>query len=128
MFSNIFCGYKCAWQTKVGAVVTRYTGPLVSLQLSELGLGVTIAIGAWAVRDVAIKELTYMWGFSIGIFLGWFYPVENMYVNLSRSTVLIAELLLTWLLTPAASFLLSFNSFFSLAVPKHQEAELAGFL
>jgi len=81
--------------TKLGGVVTRRTNPCVSLQLSQVGLGLTTAIGAWAIRDVEVKELSFIWGFSIGIFLGWFYPVENI--------------------------------FFSLAVPKGQEAELAGF-
>ena len=81
--------------TKLGAVVTRRTNPCISLQLSQLGLGLTTVIGCWAVQDVKVKELTFMWGFSIGIFLGWFYPIENMYVTLSRVTFLLTSLLLT---------------------------------
>jgi hypothetical protein len=46
--------------------------------LSELGFGLATAIGAWAVQGVETKELTYLWGFSIGIFLGWFYPCESV--------------------------------------------------
>jgi len=81
--------------TKSGAFVTRYTNPCVSLGLSELGLALAVVIGAWAVQGVETKELTYIWGLTIGFFLGWFYPAENL--------------------------------FFSMVVPKDQEAELSGF-
>jgi MFS-type transporter involved in bile tolerance (Atg22 family) len=63
-------------------VATRWTDPKISLILSELGLALAVAIGVWAVQGVKVKELTYIWGFSIGIFLGWFYPTENVFFSL----------------------------------------------
>jgi MFS-type transporter involved in bile tolerance (Atg22 family) len=81
--------------TKAGAFITRKTNPNISLQLAQLGCAAAIIIGCWIVQDVEVKERTYPWGFSIGFFLGWFYPMENV--------------------------------FFSLVVPKNQEAEFAGF-
>jgi len=80
--------------TKGGAFITRKTNPNISLQMAQLGCASAIIIGCWLVQDVEIKERTYPWGFSIGFFLGWYYPLENV--------------------------------FFSLAVPKNQEAEFAG--
>mmetsp|Transcript_10757 Transcript_10757/g.22750 ORF Transcript_10757/g.22750 Transcript_10757/m.22750 type:complete len:353 (+) Transcript_10757:835-1893(+) len=64
--------------TKVGMVFTQKTNPKFSYLISQIGLGLVVAIGAWAVQGVEVKELTYMWGFSIGTFLGWYYPVENL--------------------------------------------------
>eukprot|EP00536_Pseudo-nitzschia_multiseries_P012624 jgi/Psemu1/244750/estExt_Genewise1.C_4920042 len=81
--------------TKCGSWVTKKTNPNTSLILSELGLFFTVGCAVWAVQDVRYQELTYIWGFSIGFFLGWFYPAENV--------------------------------FFSMCVPKNQEAELSGF-
>lgn len=81
--------------TKLGSVITRYTNPNVSLQLCQAGLGLTTVIGAWAVQGVVQKERTFFWGFAMGLFLGWYYPVVNL--------------------------------FFSMCIPKGQEAELSGF-
>lgn len=81
--------------TKIAEIATKLTDPKISLMLSELGLALAVVIGVWAVQGIVVKELSYIWGFSIGIFLGWFYPTENV--------------------------------FFSLCVPKNQEAELSGF-
>ncbi len=64
--------------TKLGAFVSRKTNPNISLQLSNLGLFVTIIVGAWLVKHSPFKELTYLWGLSIGTFLGWFYPCEAL--------------------------------------------------
>jgi len=80
--------------TKGGAYITSKTNPKISLQMAQLGCASAIIIGCWLVQDVDVKQRTYPWGFSIGFFLGWYYPVENI--------------------------------FFSLAVPKNQEAEFAG--
>jgi len=68
--------------TKIGMVATRWTDPKISLILSELGLAFSIIIGVWSVQGVEHEELTYIWGFSIGIFLGWFYPTENVFFSL----------------------------------------------
>jgi len=68
--------------TKLGSLVTKMTNPKISLILSELGLGVVVGCGVWAVQDARIKELTSIWGFCIGIFLGWFYPAENMFYSM----------------------------------------------
>eukprot|EP00531_Pseudo-nitzschia_arenysensis_P004484 CAMPEP_0116127188 /NCGR_PEP_ID=MMETSP0329-20121206/6713_1 /TAXON_ID=697910 /ORGANISM="Pseudo-nitzschia arenysensis, Strain B593" /LENGTH=504 /DNA_ID=CAMNT_0003621283 /DNA_START=113 /DNA_END=1627 /DNA_ORIENTATION=- len=62
--------------TKVGGIVTKLTNPKISFMISELGFGLAIVIGCWLVEYAPKKELTYIWGFSIGIFLGWFYPLE----------------------------------------------------
>lgn len=44
--------------------------------LAEMGFGLSVIIGCWTVEYAPYVELTYIWGFSIGIFLGWFYPLE----------------------------------------------------
>lgn len=64
--------------TKLGAVVTKYTNPVTSLKLSQLGLCLVIAIGVHLVQYAKSKSRTYIWGAAIGIFLGWFYPTENL--------------------------------------------------
>ena len=63
---------------KLGAVVTKYTNPVTSLKLSQLGLCLVIAIGVHLVQYAKSKSRTYIWGAAIGIFLGWFYPTENL--------------------------------------------------
>lgn len=67
--------------TKLGAFVSRRTNPKISLQLSNLGLFVTIVVGCWLVEYSPSKELTYLWGLSIGTFLGWFYPCEALFLS-----------------------------------------------
>lgn len=64
--------------TKVGALVTKYTNPNTSLKLSELGLCLSVGIGVHLVQNAKVQSRTYIWGAVIGIFLGWFYPTENL--------------------------------------------------
>jgi MFS-type transporter involved in bile tolerance (Atg22 family) len=81
--------------TKLAALVTKYTNPLLSWQLSMVTLFMAALIGALALDGVRNNNYAYGWGVVIGICLGWFYPTENL--------------------------------FFSMCLPKGQEAELAGF-
>jgi len=67
--------------TKLGSVVSYYTNPKTSLILSNLGLALTVVIGCWTVEYAPFVELTFIWGFSIGIFLGWFYPCEALFLS-----------------------------------------------
>ena len=57
-------------------------------------LFIVLMIGA-LVLEVVPSYCSYIWGFFVGLGLGWFYPTENL--------------------------------FFSMCLPKGQEAELAGF-
>jgi len=67
--------------TKIGAVVTRYTNPNTSLKLSELGICLTLVIGVHLVQDAQVQNRVYIWGAVIGIFLGWFFPTENLFFS-----------------------------------------------
>ncbi|KAG7340010.1 vacuole effluxer Atg22 like protein [Nitzschia inconspicua] len=81
---------------KMGSIITHKTNPNTSWKLSQICLLIALIIGALALDDMkGPKELCYLWGISVGILLGWFYPTENL--------------------------------FFSMCLPRGQEAELAGF-
>jgi hypothetical protein len=67
----------CAKIKKLGAVVTKYTNPNTSLKLSELGLCLSVT-GVHLVQNAKEKSRTYIWGATIGLFLGWFYPTGNL--------------------------------------------------
>lgn len=81
--------------TKLGGLVTKLTNAKTCLILSEIALCATVSGGVWLVQDIEIKQLAWIWGFTIGLFLGFFYVAETV--------------------------------FFSMCVPKNQEAELSGF-
>jgi len=67
--------------TKIGALVTRYTNPNTSLKLSQLGICLTLGIGVHLVQVAKVQNRVYIWGAVVGIFLGWFFPTENLFFS-----------------------------------------------
>ena len=80
--------------TQIAFSVTRKSNPNTSWKLSMIFLFIVLMIGALVLEEVH-SYFAYIWGFFVGLGLGWFYPTENL--------------------------------FFSMCLPKGQEAELAGF-
>jgi MFS-type transporter involved in bile tolerance (Atg22 family) len=65
----------------LGSFVTRRSDPKRSWQLSMMFL-FTWAAGGAIILDYLPRDLSYLayvWGGGIGMFLGWFYPVENLF-------------------------------------------------
>ncbi|KAG7363884.1 vacuole effluxer Atg22 like protein [Nitzschia inconspicua] len=80
----------------LGSIITHKTNPNTSWKLSLIFFMITSVIGAFSFDDMkAPKELSYIWGTSLGILLGWFISTESL--------------------------------FFSMCLPRGQEAEMAGF-
>lgn len=77
-----------------GRFVTVKSNPNTSWKISMMYLFVVLTIGVLVLEGVA-KIYSFIWGFFVGIGLGWFYATENL--------------------------------FFSMCLPKGQEAEFAGF-
>jgi MFS-type transporter involved in bile tolerance (Atg22 family) len=64
---------------KMGSIITHKTNPNTSWKLSQLSLIITLIIGAFTLENLkGSKELSYIWGFFVGMFLGWFYPAEEL--------------------------------------------------
>lgn len=66
----------------LGSWVTGKTNPNVSYRLSMLCLAIVANVGAFFLDGVKSKPLSFLWGASVGIFLGWFYPTENLYFSI----------------------------------------------
>lgn len=85
MKSFLFCQYPDASFPistiiiiQIGAVIMKLTNPKICLIISEIGICALISGFVWLIQDIAIKELSWIWGFAVGIFLGFFYPSENV--------------------------------------------------
>jgi MFS-type transporter involved in bile tolerance (Atg22 family) len=78
----------------IGLCITRRWDPCVSYKWSCMGLFLVLILGVF-ILEYLPGFCAYIWGFCLGIFMGWFYGVENL--------------------------------FYSMAMPKGQEAELSGF-
>jgi MFS-type transporter involved in bile tolerance (Atg22 family) len=64
---------------KIGSIITAKTNPNTSWKLSQVSLVIATIVGAFALEDIkGPKELSYIWGFVVGLLLGWFYPAENL--------------------------------------------------
>ena len=81
--------------SKMGGFITSKTNPNTSWRLSLLTLFILSIIGGLVLSADNVWPIGYVWGFFVGLNLGWFYPTENLY--------------------------------FSMIIPKGQEAELSGF-
>jgi MFS-type transporter involved in bile tolerance (Atg22 family) len=81
----------------LGAYVTSKLDPKRSWRLVMILMMFWTSIGAVVLDFLPqnLSFLSYLWGAGIGVFLGWYYPTQNL--------------------------------FFSMCLPKGQEAELAGF-
>ena len=67
--------------TKLASLISKRVNPSTSWQLSMLSLFIAIVIGAFTLGDAASKYLSLVWGFMMGIVLGWFYPAENLFFS-----------------------------------------------
>ena len=83
-------GTQIAWR------LTRKFNPNTSWKISMIFQFIVLTIGAFVLELEGVPSYcSYIWGFFVGLGLGWFYPTESL--------------------------------FFSMCLPKGQEAELAGF-
>lgn len=79
--------------TRIALWVSNKLNPNTSLKIALVLIFFILMIGV-LVLEVLPQYCAYIWGFCIGVALGWFYPTENL--------------------------------FFSMILPKGQEAELSG--
>jgi MFS-type transporter involved in bile tolerance (Atg22 family) len=64
---------------RMGSSISHYLqNPNTSWKFCQFFLIVTMVIGAFTLDGIAIKELSYLWGGVVGLFLGWFYQTENL--------------------------------------------------
>ncbi len=66
---------------KVASLLAKRINPNTSWQLAMLSLFAVIVAGALTLGDIPNKYLSLIWGFSVGIVLGWFYPTENLFFS-----------------------------------------------
>mmetsp|Transcript_20149 Transcript_20149/g.43767 ORF Transcript_20149/g.43767 Transcript_20149/m.43767 type:complete len:548 (-) Transcript_20149:358-2001(-) len=67
--------------TKISSKLSKVIDPNTSWQLSMVCLFSTMVIGAFTLGDAENKYMSLIWGFSVGIVLGWFYPTENLFFS-----------------------------------------------
>jgi MFS-type transporter involved in bile tolerance (Atg22 family) len=67
--------------TKVASLVSKLVNPNTSWQLSMVSLFAAVVTGAFTLGDAPNKYLSLVWGFFMGIVLGWFYPTENLFFS-----------------------------------------------
>jgi MFS-type transporter involved in bile tolerance (Atg22 family) len=65
----------------LASFISKRTNPNTSWQFSMLFLFVIMVIGAVTLGDARNKYMSMIWGFFIGIMLGWFYPTENLFFS-----------------------------------------------
>jgi MFS-type transporter involved in bile tolerance (Atg22 family) len=66
---------------KLASLVSKLVNPNTSWQLSMVSLFTAVVIGAFTLGDAPSKYLSLVWGFFVGIVLGWFYPTENLFFS-----------------------------------------------
>lgn len=64
--------------TLLALLVLRHVNPIVSWQLTMLYICAALVIGSQTLGTAASKYLSIIWGFFVGVGLGWFYPAENL--------------------------------------------------
>eukprot|EP00986_Skeletonema_menzelii_P007700 scaffold3039_cov121-Skeletonema_menzelii.AAC.3 len=62
-------------------IVTKRSNPNVAWQISMVCLFITIVTGAFTLGDAPNKYLSFIWGYFVGLNLGWFYPTENLFFS-----------------------------------------------
>jgi MFS-type transporter involved in bile tolerance (Atg22 family) len=62
---------------RLGAFVTRRLNPKRSWQLALAIISVVTIVGALTLNQ-DVKNVSYVWGFFIGLMLGWHYPTEGL--------------------------------------------------
>ena len=67
---------------KLSEVVTSRTNPKTSWCLSMMALFIVSTIGSLLLDKDNAMPLSYIWGFFIGILLGWYYPTEGMILSM----------------------------------------------
>mmetsp|Transcript_11136 Transcript_11136/g.17002 ORF Transcript_11136/g.17002 Transcript_11136/m.17002 type:complete len:259 (-) Transcript_11136:59-835(-) len=65
----------------IAPFVTKRSNPNVAWQISMVSLFITIVTGAFTLGDAPNKYLSFIWGYFVGLNLGWFYPTENLFFS-----------------------------------------------
>jgi MFS-type transporter involved in bile tolerance (Atg22 family) len=66
---------------KLASLISKLVNPNTSWELSMVSLFTAVVIGAFTLGDAPSKYLSLVWGFFMGILLGWFYPTENLFFS-----------------------------------------------
>ena len=66
---------------KIASVMSKRINPNTTWQLSMLCLFTTVVVGAFTLGNASNKYLSLIWGFFVGLILGWFYPTENLFFS-----------------------------------------------
>ncbi|KAL3823651.1 hypothetical protein ACHAXA_009756 [Cyclostephanos tholiformis] len=64
--------------TMLALLVLKRVNPIVSWQYTMLYICAVLVIGSQTLGGAASKYLSIIWGFFVGVGLGWFYPAENL--------------------------------------------------
>mmetsp|Transcript_38950 Transcript_38950/g.81864 ORF Transcript_38950/g.81864 Transcript_38950/m.81864 type:complete len:552 (-) Transcript_38950:197-1852(-) len=67
--------------SRVSAVLAKWSNPSSCWQASMIVLFVTMVIGAFTLGNAPNKYYSFIWGFFVGVCLGWFYPTENLFFS-----------------------------------------------
>lgn len=65
----------------LGLLVTRRWDPSFSYLCSNINLFVVLITGVFVLEFIP-QECAYLWGFLIGMSLGWFYSTENLFFSM----------------------------------------------
>jgi MFS-type transporter involved in bile tolerance (Atg22 family) len=64
--------------TMVALLVLKHANPILSWQFTMLYICIVLVIGSQTLGDARSKYLSIVWGFFVGVGLGWYYPAENL--------------------------------------------------
>jgi len=62
-------------------MISKRINPNTSWQMSMVALFLVMVIGAFTLGNAPHKYLSLIWGFFVGLALGWFYPTENLFFS-----------------------------------------------
>lgn len=66
---------------KFASMLSKHLNPNTTWQLSMVCLSTTLVIGAFTLGNATNKYFSLIWGFFDGLFIGWFYPTENLFFS-----------------------------------------------
>ena len=72
--------------------VTARINPKKSTILSMAALFVVASVGALSLDKDTAFPYSYIWGFAVGLCLGWFYPVEKIFLSMVAPPSMEAEI------------------------------------
>jgi MFS-type transporter involved in bile tolerance (Atg22 family) len=66
---------------RLATLISKRVNPNTSWQFAMLSLFAVMVVGALTLGNIPNKYLSLIWGFCVGVVLGWFYPTENLFFS-----------------------------------------------